>query len=78
VVHDFVGWGGKYIPYPTFNKPFVKVATTAMSHRVIPRPTVNGDSVTNNKPIVARPTGTKRLHVRVTGFEVNCNLLSVG
>jgi hypothetical protein len=75
IVHNLVGRGCENITDPTLNKALIKIAATSMSNRVVSAPTLHSNSVASNETIVARPSGAKRFHVRITGFEVNCNLL---
>jgi hypothetical protein len=77
-VHDFVGRGGEDIFDPGLHTPFIQIATSSMSHRVIAAPTFDGHGISNNKTVTTRPPRAVGLHVGVTGFEVNCNLLGCG
>ena len=60
------------------NKPTVKIATASMSHRKVSSPAIDRDCVANHKAVPARPTGAKTLHIWVTRFQVNCDLLGCG
>ena len=75
VMHDLVCAGGEDFLYPAINSGFVKVTTALMGNRVIAGPSVHSNSVANNKTIASGPARSKRLHIWVTSFEVNCNLL---
>jgi hypothetical protein len=77
-MHDFVSFSSEYIFYPPLNKTFIKIATPAVSNRIVSAPTVNSHSITNNEAVVAGPSRPKRFHMWVTSFEVNCNLLGGG
>ena len=76
VVHDLVCGCSQDVANPALHDALVQIPTASVSDRKIASPTVNSNSVTDNVAIISRPTRTQALHVRVTGFEVNCNLLS--
>ena len=77
-MHNLVGRRFEDVRDPSFDESLIKVTASLMGHRVIARPSLNGDSVANNKTIVTGPARSKRFHMGVACFEVNCNLLSVG
>jgi hypothetical protein len=78
VVHDFVGGGGKDVFDPRLHSSLIQIATASMSNRIVARPTVHSDGVSNNKTVTTRPARAEGLQVRITCFKVNCNLLSCG
>ena len=77
-MHNFVGRGFEDVRDPSFDKSFVKVASALMGDRIVARPSLNGDSIANNKTVVTRPARSKKFHMGVACFKVNCNLLDCG
>ncbi len=78
VVHHLVGGQKHDIFDPPLHAGLVKVAPTLVGNGIVPFPAVHGDGVADDEAVVARPARAEGFHVRITGLQVDRNLLGCG